>query len=272
MKHIICPIDFSPSSINALHYAAAFCADTGAVLVVIHGYQLSSHRASAARLGSLEKQIGEDAYEQMDELVDALKAEFKDALSILAKPIRGDVQTVIQRIAKQFNADLIIIGNKGESDDPEIFMGSITSGLIKNTDIPLMVIPQSSVYQAIHRIAVAVKTPYYFRKSTVRPLTKLIKTFKSHIDLIHIVISDYTPPARPSTSFNETFTIQETLLLESETVTDGLNKLKLDSKYELLAVIRRQRGFFNRIFNATKTSKQSFNVNIPMLVLQGVKE
>ena len=77
MKTIIVPTDFSPVSINAMHYAANMASSIGASIILFHAYQIPVAFSEVPVVSiSIEemKKINDDKYLRKSELQSFLKS------------------------------------------------------------------------------------------------------------------------------------------------------------------------------------------------------
>ncbi|RDY58667.1 universal stress protein [Flagellimonas nanhaiensis] len=139
MKNIIVPIDFSEQSENALKVAATLAKDHDASLYVLHMLELSPAIMS------------ESGYVSQEQVVHLLKIGEKRFTDFLDKPYLKGVKIVpiikhykvfseVNDIAEKHDADLVVMGSHGTDGLQEIFIGSNTERVVRNSDIPVLVI------------------------------------------------------------------------------------------------------------------------------------
>lgn len=139
MKKIIVPVDFSLHSENALRTAAFFAKKYQSEITVVHMLELSGAVVSVS-----------DAYLH-EQTVFELKLAEKKFEDFLEKPYLEEIKIkpVIQhyknfanlhKVAEEENADLIIMSSHGVTGFKEIFVGSNTEVVVRNSTIPVLVI------------------------------------------------------------------------------------------------------------------------------------
>lgn len=139
MKNIIVPIDFSNTSAHALEVAASIAKEKSATLYVLHMLELNR-----AMLTSTEGFHPEQT-------VFLIKLAEKHLNEFLDKPYLKDVKVVpiikhykvfaeIANVAKEKDVDLIVMGSEGADGLKEMFVGSNTEKVVRNSDIPVLVI------------------------------------------------------------------------------------------------------------------------------------
>lgn len=139
MKSIIVPIDFSEQSENALKVAASLAKEHNAELLVLHMLELSPAIMS------------ESGYVSQEQVVHLLKIGEKRFNDFLDKPYLKEIKIIpvikhykvfseVNEVAEKHNADLVVMGSHGTDGLQEIFIGSNTERVVRNSDIPVLVI------------------------------------------------------------------------------------------------------------------------------------
>ena len=139
MKKIIVPVDFTLHSENALRTAAFFANTYKAEIVVVHMLETSNSVISVSN-SYINEQI-----------VFELKLTEKKFKEFLDKPYLKDVTVTplikhhksfsdLHKVAEDEQADLILLSSKGATGLKEIFYGSNTEVVVRNSTIPVLVI------------------------------------------------------------------------------------------------------------------------------------
>ncbi|TJY36191.1 universal stress protein [Pontimicrobium aquaticum] len=139
MKKIIVPIDFSEHSEYALKTAAKLAKNSNAELLALHMLEMS------------EVVLTESDSEQQQKAVFFLKLVEKKFKTFLDKDYLKDVNVTpivkhykvfseVNDVAKEHDANLIVMGSHGTGGFTEFFVGSNTERVVRNSDIPVLVI------------------------------------------------------------------------------------------------------------------------------------
>lgn len=139
MKNIIVPVDFSIQSENALKVAASLAKKHNSKIYALHMLELNE-----AYLSSAESFMPEQTVFLM-KLAEKRFAEFlqKPFLKDVAvKPVikHFKVFSEVNEVAEANNADIIIMGSHGTDGLMEIFVGSNTEKVVRNAEVPVLVI------------------------------------------------------------------------------------------------------------------------------------
>tara|TARA_R110002167_G_scaffold88964_8_gene239811 strand:+ start:2596 stop:3417 length:822 start_codon:yes stop_codon:yes gene_type:complete len=154
MKNIIVPIDFSQQSEYALKVAASLAKNHGSRILAVHMLELSD-----AIISSNDGIHAQQA-------VFMLKAAEKRFADFLNRPYLGGISVTpivkpykvfneLNEIAKEFDAELIVMGSHGSDGLKEIFVGSNAEKVVRNAEIPVVVIKEEHIGFKIDRFAFA---------------------------------------------------------------------------------------------------------------------
>jgi nucleotide-binding universal stress UspA family protein len=133
LRHILCPIDFSPLSGISLAAASAIARTRRAELRALHVVPSEGVRAPE-RLGALGHRT------LMSRLRERLAGAAPDYDHIGAAVRQGDPATQILRFARAMPADLIVMGAPG-IDRPERPIGPVASVVVARSECPVVTVP-----------------------------------------------------------------------------------------------------------------------------------
>jgi len=262
MKNILVPIGSSKNAINTLQYAIDFAEGANVTIYVIKVYGVTK---VASSMKNIDTVLEEDSNKELKAVLNEVDSK---GVEIITKAIKGDVIDSIDRVSKQLHIDLIISSAKSISTDEKVYLGKITGGLIKHTDIPVLVIPKNYKFKKIKKILMAIKSGVISSTDVLTPLKIIINKYSTTLDLIRVIT--------PSSSIeneelnNEvTSLITNTKTTENATIFQGVLEHIHESNPDLLCVIRRKRGFFKRLWEKERVYKKDFESRIPLLVLKG---
>lgn len=154
MKKIIVPIDFSEQSEFALEAAAQLADKHGAEIFALHMLELSDTLTNT-----------DDAMQQQQTIL-YLKAAEKRFHSFLDKPYLQNIKLTpivkhfkvfdeINDVAQKHQADLVVMGSHGTDGLDEIFFGSNAEKVVRNSEIPVLVIKNRPQHLKIENLVFA---------------------------------------------------------------------------------------------------------------------
>jgi universal stress protein A len=137
---VLCPIDFSDASRGALRYAAALAEHfyAGLTVLTVDDPFLSEAAASAVGPGWMKTQT-QQALEKFVE--DAFATRQPRLREIRLTSETGPPAAEILRVARQTQADIIVMSTHGVSGARKMMFGSVTERVLRDTVIPVIVTP-----------------------------------------------------------------------------------------------------------------------------------
>jgi nucleotide-binding universal stress UspA family protein len=143
LQKILCPIDFSENSLEALRYAAHTALKENATVYLIHIVD--------SRVYDYGGPIYEPEMPAMKPVVDqASKDRLRDKLlEKVPEEIQGRVETVISfgvpfveiiKAAKDYDIDLIVMGTHGRSGVSHILIGSVAEKVVRKAPCPVLTV------------------------------------------------------------------------------------------------------------------------------------
>ena len=142
-KRILCPVDFSESSLHALKYAISMAQEADGQLtvlhVVAHEFENAADMASIVSdagmtIGSFVKQREEALRRRLQEAV-ATAPEFCSVESLMT---HGKPWREVLRIAAERQSDLIVMGVQGRGAADLLFFGSTTQHVVREASCPVL--------------------------------------------------------------------------------------------------------------------------------------
>ena len=140
-KQIICPVDFSDSSVRAFAHAAAIAHWYDAQLTVLHVVPTFEPIQVRGDLGDPVRVVTPMPREQvLEEMSRTLNVA---AVSPRATPIAeaGDPRSTIIDQALSRNADLIVMGTHGRRGFKRMLLGSVTEAVLREAPCPVVTVP-----------------------------------------------------------------------------------------------------------------------------------
>ena len=140
MKTIIVPIDFSEQSEFALKAAASLSKKHGSEIIALHMLELNEAMISSSEGFHPEQTVFliKMAEKRISEFLD--KPYLKGVKKVTPIIKHFKVFSEVNDVAAKHGADMIIMGSHGSDGLKEIFVGSNAEKVVRNSDIPVLVI------------------------------------------------------------------------------------------------------------------------------------
>lgn len=140
---LVVGIDDSDCSLRALDFAVTRAKRSGARIVLSFVIEWSPYSFNTPEENEVRHKRREEEIEKANSSVldPALKRLAETGLSATAIVRHGNVADVLSEVAKENDADQIIVGRIGESGLKSMLFGSVTSKLVQTSTIPVTVVP-----------------------------------------------------------------------------------------------------------------------------------
>ena len=262
MKNILVPVGSSENGINNLKYAINFASISGATVYLIN------INKEYVRIGGIEEVDQFELYKSGKLLSNIINSVNAKGIKVITKPIKGDPFVAIKKISKEFDIDLIITSPQSIEIDDKVYLGTITAKLLKQTEIPLLIVPKNYLFRKFASILVAFKNGHFEKENVLLPIYDMMSIFKSKINLLQVITPE-TIEAQLKID-QELLDIKSTLTTTKNATTfQGVLEHFQSHDPDMLCVIRRKRGFFKKLWEKNSVLKRDFHTSIPLLILSG---
>ncbi|MFO0479045.1 MAG: universal stress protein [Bacteroidota bacterium] len=266
---ILIPTDFSKLSKVAVNYAAKMAMEFDAELVLLNVVFLDAPPRASMSLKSVEEVMRNNAEIDSVQLISELKVQYKGRLNITHKIIMGNlVEDIVENYAVHNSIDLIIMGTKGATGLEKYIIGSNAAGVVSNSSIPVITVPEHARFNGLKHIVYA--TDMWDLNIEAKALVPLAQLFNSTIHIVHII--------EPNSKKNiEIKTITTDLISElnytkikfkvviNDDIINGIDEYIADIKADMLAMFTRELTFFEKLFGKSVTRQMAFHSWIPMI-------
>lgn len=262
MKNILVPVDFSENSRNAVSYAVEIATRFRSHIHLLHTYRVP---AKTGAFISLDQYILDDVRPDMQRLEEWVGERAPVSSGIL----RDTLPHAVAILSAQMSTRLIVMGTQGASGLKEIFIGSNTAAVLNQSAVPMLVIPAGFEFRPIRTIVFAVDDFDISSLQVVAPLTRLAKGMQSRVLVYHLNEEGSDSGVDPSVDIFLDG-VEHSFHFETEAgagLNERINAFVRESQADLLCMVRRPRGFFERLFRGSVTRKEVFHSPVPLLVL-----
>lgn len=280
MKNILFPTDFSKTADNAFIYALHLAKSLGADLHVLHTYSMPIVSGLGVESSEVVQQVYENveltSFEKFKEKAGELRkiAEQEGASDLKLSFIfqEGDlIINILEAISKE-HIDLVVMGTNGISGFDKKLFGSNTINTIKSIDIPILSVPHQAKFKGITKIGFTT----VFKNSDKKPLANVLKIaeqFNAKVRCLNIAkdMKDVTVELavreweRDFNSDRLKFIIREE---GNQPIEEHISEFIHDLNLSFLAIVKRNRTFFESIFGSSLSKKLSYKLDIPLLIIK----
>jgi len=264
MKNIIVPTDFSKNANNALRFAINIANHFESNIHLIHVYNIPTQ---TGMVKSIKDFMEKDAEKGLTKTVVENKDRLFHKTNIISKAFEGFTDSAITNYGKAINADLIVMGTQGASGLKSVFLGSNTTAIIKNSETPVLVVPNDCKYRPFKDITLAVDHEIVGSDTVVAPLLELAEKYKSHINVLHVDKELVGEAIDTGVDFFLTNVPHSYNTIYESNIKKGIDNFVEKIDANLLCMIHRKRGFFENLFHRSVVNREAFDSPVPLLVL-----
>jgi nucleotide-binding universal stress UspA family protein len=187
IQNIILATDFSPAAATALPFAAELAKHFAAKLLAVHAKTPENYALPTTEMWPVANMHLE---EETSELRGTLRNQFPDVESEVLVA-EGGVWGVVEKLAKEENADLIVVGTNGRRGIDKFILGSVTEEILRQATCPVLTVgPHCSVHRiregGIRRILFATDFGQGSPTAAVYAVG-LAQEYQARLTLVHVI-------------------------------------------------------------------------------------
>lgn len=182
-KYILVPVDFSPSSINAMEHAVLYANAIGCDIRMIHVKRRNADYDPAINFNDYDEVLKSSVINNFKRIIAHFKSKMKGKIDYCVRD--GRVFTEVCNQAKYGDALMIISGTNGVSGFKERWEGSNAFRIVSHAICPVVTIKYNFVPQSLRRIVVPIDNTARTRLK-IPIVAKIAKCFDAEMMLIDI--------------------------------------------------------------------------------------
>ena len=139
LKKILCPIDHSDCSKEALKYAVSFAMKDEAKLYLLHIIDIRTFNEG---LEAMSMQIPDEETLELlrKKLLDCIPQEIRDDMKVEAIVVQGIPFAEIISTAREKEIDMIVIGSHGRTGLKHMMLGSVSEKVVRKAPCPVLTV------------------------------------------------------------------------------------------------------------------------------------
>lgn len=268
IKHILVPVDFSDTAINAVEGAAFIARKQNAKLTLLHAYLIPGYSGGMAY---------ETFIPPVDEHIDLINKQIDDfALDIpaledlqvekIAMP--GSIRDIIGPYTDDNHVDLVVTGTRGASGFKAFILGTQSERIETEVKCPVLVIPENKELKSGMTLALAHDYKSNLTAAQLSTLHNIQLVYNLHINVVHVEEKEENLSFVESVKKNLHSLNPDFHHVLNDDVEKGLNKYVKENSIDVLAIIYHDHGFLKRLFGKSTSSQLTYHTEIPLLVLK----
>lgn len=278
MKKILVPTDFSNTANNAYLYALHMANNLDLKLYVLYSYLTpilsATHAGQPESLQALYEEIELSKFDSFKKNVNILRDLATennlnpDDIVFLFE--EGPLVNSIKKIVASEDIYAIVMGTTGASGISETMIGTNTVDVIKSVNKPVLAIPTEAKFKAIKKVVFTT----LFRdkdKAALQEIVKIGEKIPFEIYCIHVIndtnyLPDVLIQSDEWSKLHNNANLEFVFLEKNGTIENTVNKFLDENNIDVLAIVKRNRSFFDKLINSSLSNKFVFHAQIPIWV------
>ncbi|WP_207513440.1 universal stress protein [Longitalea luteola] len=273
MKKLLVPTDFSDTSKNAARFAAQMAADIqNAKLILIH----VSDKITGGSDGSPLTEDDDDRRLILSQALTQLKEEL---LAVAQVPIEfamekgSSLVETLSRYVRYQAIDMVIMGITGATRLEQIFMGSNTLEMAKESVCPVLIIPPDAKYRKIKNVVLASDFKDVDTTIPVAPLKATLDLFKPALHIVNVDSEHYVELTDEFKAERAKLELMlkdygpEFYFIRQYDFFDAISQFVDDKNIDLIVIVPRERSFLSGLFKTSHTKKLAYHSHIPIVAI-----
>jgi len=272
MKPIIAPTDFSPSSLNAVNYAADLAVAIDSSLLLVHIVQLPlAYGEMTLAAINVDQQIA-NADENMKEVKRKITFRTNGKINIgVEVRTSGSIVEEIETYCKSIRPSFVVMGSHGRTAMDRLLFGSNTITAMRKLSWPLIVVPQKASFKKPLNIGFACDLKDVAETVPDHDIRTLVQHFDAKLHVIHVntdneknYSSDLIDQSgQLSEMFEDLHPVY--YFLNNDSIDHGLSNYAEKNNLDLLIVIPKTHGIAGKLFHKSQAKQLILHTHIPVL-------
>jgi nucleotide-binding universal stress UspA family protein len=256
MKTILVPTDFSKHAENALKVAAQIAKKNNGEIILLHMLELSTSGNDALNTSHEIPELMFFKNAAVAKLEELENISFLDDIKVSSIVQFNMAFEGIIENGKKHQADLVVMGSHGASGFHEMFVGSNAEKVVRNSEIPVLVIKKEDADFKVDTLTFASN----FSDEIKKPFEKVVdfaNYFGAHINLLHVITPNNFSTTRAAEekvrNFIEEFHFSDysTHIYNDINVEKGILHFAKDSNSDVIAVSTHGRKGISHFLNGS---------------------
>lgn len=185
VKKILVPTDFSQDSLHALKAAAKLAKRYDAEIFLFHLIELPGIMIDGVNEG-VRSELPQAIYFMKlahQEFEKLMKSPFLEGIKVYEKAEFHNGFEDINTIVQKHEADLIVMGSHGKNGLPNIFIGSSTEKVVRNSKVPVLIIKKDHAKFKLRNFVFASD----FQDDNIGPIKSALAIAKREKSTVHLL-------------------------------------------------------------------------------------
>lgn len=276
MKRVLLPTDFSPNSINAIHFAVQQFQFEECEFYILNVQKASSFVSddfmTMQPSTTIYNSLINASKTRIEGVISELKQQYDNVLHTFQSVVDYDnFIDAINQLIRTKNIHLIVMGTKGKTNAESIIFGSNAVRVMQRGNCPVLSIPQGYKFKSIQDIAFISNYVSNYKPDDLGILVELCEHYNYSVKVLHVNENEtLTGNQLDNKAYLDAYfsNIEHKFVnLKGDDVLSTVLSYCEESGSDLLCMMSRKHSFLERLFNTHNVEKFAFNAKLPLLVI-----
>lgn len=279
MRKIVIPTDFSKNAFNALYFTSKLFKYTRCDIYVVHAYADEVYNESESKSREEMERRKEKIYDEVDLQLLHLDEKIKECLPNPKHRYKmlsafGSLTDEVNNLVNLENADCVVMGTRGKTNDRQISFGSNTIQVMKYVQCPVLAIPEDYTYHEPREILFPSDYMVPYKRRELKFLCEIAGSYRSAIHLLYInPIQKLSIRQEDNMHYLKECLYKAHLSFETTDEKDktmAITKYILHNKIDMLVMVNSQHSHLEDLLYQSTLEKIGLHIKIPFLVFQNL--
>lgn len=274
-KKLLVLTDFSDAAFNAAAYAAALTRQLKtSTLILYHSHEyLPVITTTYAPVSPEMVHSEKDSYENLNRLKEKLETLVDEDTNIEIITDARPLLSALNMLAAQQQISLVVMGIAGKNALEKTLVGSNTIIAAKESDVPLLVVPDKAIFRTIKNVVFACDLKNVSKTIPATPIHTFIDAIRAQLSILYVNRVDKKADPATRNELNDLHQIWDEQKVkyhytDHENIEEGILDFADEQDMDLLIAVPKGYGFFERIFHRSLTRNLVYRTYIPLLVFK----
>lgn len=270
MNSILVPVDFSPVSINAVHYATNMALAMESDLVLLNTYSLPMTFTEVPIATISIDELALISERRLGELKNSIEHLTSRKLKVFTECRLGDLTEQVEITCEKLHPKAVVMGTLGHGLVHDFFLGGNTVNAMRNVNTPVIVVPTGKVFKIPKKVGLACDLNDVVETIPSRRIGEVLSWFDSSLvvmnvhsgdsplgDIQHsesLMLDTLLAHLKPSYSF-----------LEGKDVTEHIRSFAESNDIEWIIVVPKIHSKLSEILHKSMSRELAYTTHIPLV-------
>jgi nucleotide-binding universal stress UspA family protein len=272
-KTILVPTDFSEPAHNAAEYALSIAKVMDASVLLFHAHHIQPPAGDMGTMPLSSDSLQKTNLDKLNKYKEELSRGVGKGVEMDCLAIIGFAADEIIELVPREHIDMIIMGISGSGKLVNSLLGSVTTEILREVQVPVIIIPEKAKFKLPTKIALAFDQKRELSAKVLNEFKEFMAFFKAELYVIDVETKHpETATADPGNKDpRKTHALEQYMptfhFPLNKDVIEGLLAFDETHQVDLLVMFPRRHSLLSRIFHPSNTKRMAFYTTTPILAL-----